>query len=213
MRNRINLNCLYSPGNNIVKFRKGEIIISKGKRPEGIFIIKKGLVKIQREISDEGNFTTEICGANDIIGLSEIMNDEIYNINVTCITSCELHFVTRKQFNKSITIAPELYIDLMRYLCNRIDNLEREILVHTGYDLSGRIMRLILILANKYSSSDSKSSGLRIDKSDLAQLLKTPEKSIDREISKLISDNIIRDSARGISIKNLSRLKAVCNEF
>lgn len=213
MRNRINLNCLYSPEKNLVKMKTGESLISKGKRPEGIYIIKKGLVKIQREISDDGNFTTEICGANDIIGLSEVMNNEVYNINVVCITNCELYFVTRKQFNRSISITPELYIDLMKYLCNRIDNLEKEILVHSSYELSDKIIRLILILSNKYSSSESKSSGLRINKSDLAQLLKTPKKSIDREISKLISENIINDSDSEISIKNLSRLKAVCNEF
>lgn len=213
MKNRINLNCLYSPDNNITKYKTGETIISKGVKPDGIYIIKKGLVKIQRELCGDGNFTTEICGVNDILGLSELMNNEIYNINATCITNCELYYVTRKQFNKNISITPELYIDLMRYLCNRIDNLEKDILVQSGFDLSERILRLILILSNKFSASEGRVSGLRIYKSDLAQLLKTPEKNIEKEISKLISENIIIDSDKGISIKNLGRLKAVCNEF
>lgn len=141
------------------------------------------------------------------------MNNEDYNFTATCLTSCELYFVSRKDFYESISISPEIYIDLMRYLCNRIENLENEILVQSGYNLHDKINRLMLILARKYSKSDKRSAGLMITKSDIAELLKIPERNLDKGISQLISDNIINYSDKGISIKNLKRLKAVCNEF
>ncbi|KAA0207810.1 Crp/Fnr family transcriptional regulator [Ignavibacteria bacterium CHB1] len=213
MENRIKLNSLYSPTNSLIKVKRGVSIILKGQKPDGIYIIKKGLVKIEREVFSEGNFTTEVCGSEDILGLSEIMNNEDYNFTATCLTSCELYFVSRKDFYESISISPEIYIDLMRYLCNRIENLENEILVQSGYNLHDKINRLMLILARKYSKSDKRSAGLMITKSDIAELLKIPERNLDKGISQLISDNIINYSDKGISIKNLKRLKAVCNEF
>lgn len=49
-------------------FKKGDIIIKEGQISDGVYFIKRGVVKIEKNGPNGRNFIINICGAGNIIG-------------------------------------------------------------------------------------------------------------------------------------------------
>lgn len=83
-------------------YRKGQVLFDEGDERHRLFILKKGLVKIERIDSTGSMFYLEFFKDNTVFPLSGLFTDETYVFSAEAMTDIEVCYVSMKVFEKIV---------------------------------------------------------------------------------------------------------------
>lgn len=83
-------------------YRKGQVLFDEGDERHRLFILKKGLVKIERIDSTGSMFYLEFFKDNTVFPLSGLFIDETYVFSAEAMTDIEVCYVSMKVFEKIV---------------------------------------------------------------------------------------------------------------
>lgn len=108
----------YSPGSHVVH---------QGERPEGLFIIREGVLRLRHEEEDGRSVVLGLLGPGGLVGLTESVNHSSSRFSVEALQESTLEVVPRAGLVRFLTRFPEAVIPLLVWeseeLERRIDEL------------------------------------------------------------------------------------------
>lgn len=187
---------------NVFNYKKNSTIIHDFEYSAGMFIIKKGFVKIYSINSAGSEDIVFILGKGLIFGVAPLFNNEKCGVFATAITDCEIEIIPKEVIKRELEHSVELNQAFILYLAQVGRMLNIKLLDFARKPLAERVALTLLILDRKLNLNGT----LAFSREDLANYMGTAVESLVRQLKKLKTENLISVKGRKITIIDYKRL-------
>ncbi len=98
---------------------KGATIFQQGDAPKGIFLVRKGAVRMTIR-GDKSEILMRIAHQGSLLGLPAVMSDHAYSLTAKASQACELGFVERQKVIELVRHKPALGMEIVQMLSDEV---------------------------------------------------------------------------------------------
>lgn len=191
-----------------ITVKRKAILFRQSSYPNGVYLLKKGKMKVYQLNYDGSIQILFIYGPGEIFGYRPILSGEYQPVTIAALEDCELEFIDRKYFlsflEKSITLSNQLLVSLSHefsILTNRIN-------VFAQRGIKERLALALLILNQKFKDpkSTDEISEIKLTRTDLANYVGTSAENLARTLNYFKEKKLIRVQGKSIFIENLENI-------
>lgn len=191
------------------KYRKDNMILIEEEVGSTMFIILSGRVKISR-ISDDGReVILSMLSDGDFFGEMSLLDGHTRSANVTASEESELLVIRREEFLQMLKDYPQIAINLLKELAQRIRKSDEHIKSLSLQDATGRVATTLLRIAEDsgmFRKGQVEISELPLQQ-DLANMAGTSRETISRVIKSLTEDGFLKKQGGKIIILDYERFR------
>jgi len=193
-----------------IEYRKKQTLFRENSFSKGVYLIRKGKVKIYKTNSDGKESIVYIYKKGDYFGYRPLLANEPHPVTAGAIDNVVVSFIPKHIFMEvledSSTLAQELLISLSREFSVWINKMT----IFSQYAVKRRVALSLLILSRMYETAGSGNKRLivSLSRDDFAGFVGTAKETLVRMLRIFKDEKII--SAKGTKIVIL-RPKALLN--
>lgn len=190
----------------VMSFKKGQVIFRENSKIEGVYCIKKGMIKLVKSLG-KGNVALELVGSSDVLDVLRSTNNK-YKQTAICITDTTLCFFLLEDWETNMLKDPKIlselnatYIAKYNYLADFIFNLKSK-------NMTGRVAATLLEIYEKHHFLDNYID-IALTRKDIAELSGTTPESVIKILNDFKKEKIIEIVGKKIKILNVAILKKI----
>jgi CRP/FNR family transcriptional regulator, cyclic AMP receptor protein len=171
---------------HVASFSEGSEIIAPDQPGESVYVILEGTVKICMNQPDGSEAVLTFLGPGDTVGEMSVLESCGRSASVVTTEPARLLWMDRATFNSCLQRMSPLAYNLLRTLASRLRFANEQIQALATDDLSRRLARQILALADRYGCSARLGEvriPLRLSSEDLAGLAGAPREQVEEVIA------------------------------
>jgi CRP-like cAMP-binding protein len=191
------------------KYSRGVQIFEQGNYPKGVFILKRGRVKIYQSASSGDEQIIAIHSVGEMFGYRPILSGERYPVSATTLEPCSILFIPKKDFVKVIGISPSLSNMLLRYLSREFTVWVNMMSIRSRTTAKERLLLNILVLSEHYREQGTWPIKIALPKSDLACLIGTSNETLARMLKILKQEKIVVSRGSRMEINGPEQLRKI----
>jgi CRP-like cAMP-binding protein len=195
---------LMSKGKDLIKAKKGEVIISQGDKVKDFIFLRVGLAKLTR-VSEGKEQLVGIARPKDFVGLLSLFSSPYHQYSITALDDSEFCIVELEVINKLVKENGKLAFSLLQ----RISQVS-DLLISTKLDIDNRQLRgriaYILSLFSKEVYNSTKFN-LPISRKEIGELIDMRVENVVRILSEFRKDKIISIEGTIIEILQPEKLE------
>lgn len=200
---------------NIIRFKKAQCIFYEGTRPQGIYCILQGKLKVVKLCPEGREQIINLVKEGDVLGLRCVMTKEEYTNSAITLEEADICYISKDKFFEIIQKNPSVNKLVIEYVCKKLDMLENKI-IHLSQRSVRERLAINLLLLNQYFGIP-KNNGILIDVSlsreEMANLVGTATETVIRLLSEFRRDGIVNFSGKKMTITNLANLRKITDVF
>jgi len=190
------------------RFRRGEVIFHQGDPGDSLHIIESGAVKIALPSPEGAEAIIATLRRGDFFGELALLDGAPRSATAAALEATETLVLSREQFRALIETAPGLRDALYAALAHELRRLTGHVEELHFLDLAGR---LAMRLARLARDVEPEAGGeVRLDwpftQEDLANMIGGTRQSVNRLLSGLVDDGLIRIERDTLVITDVERL-------
>lgn len=201
---------LFKKALKLKKVRKGKVLFHEGAYPKGVFILKRGKVKIFQRSQNGTEQIVYIYVPGDMFGYRPILSNDKHPASAMTMEESGIYFLSVDNFNKILIRSASFSNILLRNLSHEFSVLVNRIAAFGQRSVKERLALSLLMLSEKYQKSPREQNvEILLSRTDLASFVGTTIETVARVIGQLKQERIIATLGRKIVIidsKTLYRL-------
>lgn len=183
------------------EYIKGECLFKEQTLSKGIYIIKKGKVKIFQTNSDGKESIVYIYKKGDYFGYRPLLANEPHPVSAVAMDNAVVSFVSKEKFlsvlNTSNSLATELIVNLSKEFSVWINKMT----IFSQHSVKERVALSLLILHKVYQrNEDAKNVFIAINRDDFASFVGTAKETLVRMLRIFKDEKIITTKGTKIII-------------
>lgn len=191
-------------GTQLLRFERGEVMLWENEPCRGLFIIKRGCVKL---------FKTSVRGRELIIKVFEegatfnevpVFDHGVNPINVAALEESDVWVIDAETIHNNLKRHPDMARAVIKNLANNLRMLVEKVEELSFFQVTNRLARLINQLPENQLSGES---SVRITQDQLAARLGTVREVVARSLRELERSGAIQVERRTIVITDQSTLE------
>jgi CRP-like cAMP-binding protein len=192
------------------EFLKGEFLFKEKSYSKGIYIVKKGKIKIFQTNIEGKDSIVYIYKKGDYFGYRPILSADPHPVSAVAIDNSVVSFLPRENFLSLIRKSPSLSANLLSNLSKEFSVWINKMTIFSQYGVKERVALSLLILMRVYArdESDYKNAVIRLNRDDFASFVGTAKETLVRTLRVFKDEKFI--TARGTQIYVL-KPKALMN--
>lgn len=183
---------------------KRTILFTPDTPPQGLYLLKKGKVRLYKLNPGGKQFTLAILGDGNIFGEVEAFSTGSSNIYAETLEDTLICLLSRADFESLVQERPQLALKMIRVLSERLNEAE-EMLASLAY---GSVKKRLLHLLSKLGQNFGEAHGeyIRVNvpltHQDMAAMIGATRETVSATMAELVRQGVIRKSRfrRRISI-------------
>ena len=199
----------------LVSYKKDQKIGSSPENSQWVFFLEKGIIKASFFVEDG---TERILGyiieGSTFTKTGSLFKKDSENLVYETISSTTLYRIPTGFFLEKLKTDHKLLDDYLKYVTRNNMYLIDRILYQGSKGTGLRFIKWLLFMENYYGKNNGKYSliTIPITQDDMANFLHTTRESINKTISGLVKQKIIKTEKKHIHILNLQRLQKLGKE-
>jgi CRP-like cAMP-binding protein len=195
--------------------KKGKRIYLEGSFSKGVYVLRKGKVKIYQVNKDGKEQIAYIYGKGELIGYRPLLCNEAHPVSAVTLEDSVLSFIPQKVFLEVIHHSPALAHRLLVNLSHEFSVWINKITVFAQQPVRARVALSLLILNEKYRKSLDRKRlvSINLSREDLANYSGTTIESLVRMLRELKDEKIIESKGRKITILLPTRLEEIAETY
>ena len=190
-----------------VIFKKGETIAKQGSFASGLIYIRKGMVKLYKEGGDNNNLILNIFGDDELVGISSIYGDNVFNYSIVAIEKSEIFLIDISILKELIQTNAKFATAILKRSNRNTLRAYNQMYNLTHKQLNGRMASALIFLSNEvYESNKFK---LTLSRKDLADFTGMSTMGAIRVLNSFKTDKIITDQKGILEILDIEALKII----
>jgi CRP-like cAMP-binding protein len=163
---------------------EGDQIFAKGDPGSSMMAVLKGRVTISTPSPDGRQVVLTVMRDGDVFGEIALLDGKERTADASATTACELLVVPRRSFVSLLERRPELGIDLLVVLCERLRRTNEQVEDLAFLDLEARIAKVLVRLAeeNAAAGSRGKPVAVHISQRALGELVGGSRESVNKHL-------------------------------
>ncbi len=162
---------------------RGSVILSAGDLTDSLYIVLSGRLKVMMSDAEGKEVILSILGPGEFFGEMGLIDDSPRSASVVAMEACELLFISKRDFKKSLAENFEMNMAVMRGLVRRLREADRKIGSLALLDVYGRVARLLLDMSETVNGQ--KMVTKRLPKQDIAKMIGASREMVSRVMKDL----------------------------
>ncbi|MDH4129632.1 MAG: Crp/Fnr family transcriptional regulator [Spirochaetota bacterium] len=185
-----------------MEYLKGELLFKEKSYSKGVYIVRKGKVKIFQTNSEGKESIVYIYKKGDYFGYRPILADEPHPVSASAIDNVVISFIPRELFSNLLSRSSGLARKLLGVLSKEFSVWINKMTVFAQYGVKERVALSLLILNRVYQRTDesSKSISISINRDDFAAFVGTAKETLVRMLRIFKDEKIIITKGTKITI-------------
>lgn len=183
------------------QFKSGDFIFHTGAVPVGLYVIRKGIVKIELLTDDGHAHTVRLAGPGGLVGYRSFFSGDNYKKSAIAVEDCEVCFLPRSEAFQLFEAYPALALKLAKQLSDDLDHAENKWVDQIDKGASARIADALIFLDERFADSSW-------TRKEIAEWAGTTPETVIRTLAQFERENLISQNYRNFTILNKSGLLA-----
>lgn len=198
---------------NIIQFHhaKKSVVFNQGAKGEAVFVVRRGLVKLEEIMSDGDTRIVRIARKGEVVGLEAFLeNGESYNYDqtATALEDTEVCRIPHSVLNNLLDNEPGFYKTVMKEWHHQIEATNQVIVEFSTGTIKKRLAAVFMMLVEEAKKhSENQISLMLID--DLASLTGVTRESVSRVLSEFKRQDILTKTQNGKAVINENVLREI----
>lgn len=196
-------------------FAKGEPLFNEESYSKGVYMIRKGKVKIFQTNSDGKSSIVYIYKKGDYFGYRPLLADEPNPVSALAMEPVVVSFIPRDVFSTVLSTSSQLPRKLLEVLSKEFSVWINKLTVFSQYGVKERVALSLLILNRVYQRSDDseKTVVISIYRDDFAGFVGTAKETLVRMLRIFKDEKIITTKGTKIIILKHHTLMNMVSEM
>lgn len=177
------------------KVKKKTLIFSAGGDPDGIYLLKKGLIGLTYNSEEGGEHLLRIFKPGQFFGHRSLFAGDQYHANAICMEDSEIFFIERKKLFELLERNPKLSLQFLKNLAMELKHCETHRVMLTEKDVIERAAESIVYLMEI-------SENHKWTRNDIAKYCESTSTTIVKALAVLEEQNLIKQEGHKIIILN-----------
>jgi CRP-like cAMP-binding protein len=196
------------------EFSKNEFLFKEKSYSKGIYILRKGKVKIFQTNSEGKQSIVYIYKKGDFFGYRPLLAEEPHPVSAVALDSVVVSFIPRDLFlsllARSSTLAKRLLLPLSKEFSVWINKTT----IFSHHAVKERVALSLLILAKVYQQSDAKTKPvISLSRDDFAGFVGTAKETLVRMLRTFKDEKIITTKGTKIIVMKPRALQTMISEL
>lgn len=196
-------------GKDLIKAKKGEIIINQGEPIEHFIFLRVGLAKLTRITQDGKVQIVGIARPKDFVGLLSVFSSPNHQFSIVAIEDSDFCIVNFGLIKRLISENGAFAQSLLEKISQISDILINNRLEIDSRQIRGRIAYILCYFANDVYQSNT--FNLPVSRKEIAELIDMRIENVVRVLSEFRKDNIIKIEGTNIEILQPDKLEWIKN--
>lgn len=194
-------------------YKKNQVVFHEGTRPQGVFCINSGRVKIYKTGVEGKDQIIQILKSGDLMGYRAMLSEEQYPVSAETLEDTTLCFIPKSDFMGALTTNPELSKELIRSLSKDLSTMADSLTTLAQKPVRERLAGALTMLIETYDldAIEGSTEGINLTREDLANMVGTATETLIRLLHDFKEEELIETQGRKILIKNKEKLEKVAN--
>ncbi|MBZ5856563.1 response regulator [Flavihumibacter profundi] len=196
---------------NTNKYKKKQIIFSRGNRPTCLFYLKKGKVKLYKTNDDGKELVVDLYNEGDFLGYIALLENTNYKETAEAMEDAELTVIPKEEFEELINSNREVSRKFIQLLARNVSEKEEHLLKLAYNSLRKKVADALMAIYNKYNNAHNGTYSIDISRENLATIAGTATESLIRTLSDFKNEKLIEIKDGAITILNEKKLNSFLN--
>lgn len=192
----------------VVKFKKGDILIHEDEPFKGLYFICSGLSKVYQIRSNQQEFILGLGQQGSIIGIDSIISKSAYPHSVKALNDVDAYFLNADEVLNLFETNKQLRYEFIRELCSDINKIENRITSILNKKIKGQLAEILLISSD---FDNNNSAVVKLSITDISKLIGTTQNYIYKIISDFVQHKLVKVENKKIKIINSNELSAIAS--
>ena len=189
----------------IARYATGDVIVAKGDPGDSMMAVLQGRVSISTTSEDGRQVVLSALGVGDVFGEIALLDGKERTADVTALTDCEILIVPRRSLWSLLERRPDLCIDLMLVLCERLRHTTEQVEDLAFLHLESRMAKALLRLLEESGAGQTRAA-IRISQRALGELVGGSRESVNKHLNAWKELGIVSIEKGGIVIRDAAAL-------
>jgi len=187
-------------------YKKGQEIFLEDHRPNGIFCLNSGKVKLVKLGAEGKEKIVRLSGPGDLVGYKAVISNSTYSATAIALSDVKICYIPKSFFLNMLSKDGKLSFEFTQLLCRNLSDIESEMVGIAYKSVRERLAEALLLLQEKYKSQTDTPNILSITREDLATLIGTAKETVIRLLSDFKEEGIVGSLGRKIVLKDQEAL-------
>jgi CRP-like cAMP-binding protein len=202
-----------SDNKTCVVFKKGQIIMHEGNKPNGVYCIQSGKCKTHKLGIEGKEQIIRFAKTGDLLGYRSILSDEPLSASITALEDTKSCFIPKQELFEILEINPQFSMELMKIACHELGEAGKIITNLAQKTVRERLAEMLLILEKTFGITSEGNIDVSLTREEIANLVGTATESTIRLLSEFKEDELIILKGRKIKLINKPKLAKIGNVF
>ena len=192
----------------VLKIKKKQVLYNMYDNPRGVYVIKKGKIKIEQVSYDGSTQILFVYATGEAFGFRPLLSKELHPVNAVALEDCELEFIAAEHFLEMLRTSLTLSNLLLESLSHEFTVLINRINLFAQRGIKERLAFALLVLNEKYRQSNdlTVASEIKINRTDLANYAGTSLENLVRTLKYFRERKLVSVNGKSIYILNFESL-------
>jgi len=190
------------------QYKAGEVIFWEKDVGNLMYIIRDGLVKIERRERWGKVKTLALLGAGECFGEMAIFGEGIRSATARVLEDSDMLVIDRESFMDVLQRNAQVAFNMIRVLCRRLAAADTQITDIAFKNVNGRVASQLLALSDQYGveKEGAKTINLTLTHQDIAEMVGTNRESVSRALGAFRREGSIVMRGRKIVVLDVKAL-------
>lgn len=190
-------------------FKKGQVMMHEGARPQGVYCIHRGKLKFYRLGSEGKEQIIRFASSGDLVGYRSILSDEPISASVAAMDDTFACYIPKSSFFEVIEQDPKFSLNLLHSSCHELGEAGKIITSLAQKTVRERLAEVFLILRATFGEDEEGYLDIQLSREEIANMVGTATESAIRLITGLKKDELIETKGKRVRILKRERLREV----
>lgn len=194
-------------------YKKGQPIFEEGKKPQGIYCLREGKVKVFKISLDGREQITRILFPGELLGLKAVLSGSTYSVSSAALEDSVLCFINKLDFFQLMLKYPEFSKAIIISLSKLLEQAEFRMISLAHKPVRERLAETLLFLNRAFhpTAPSYPKTYLNMTRQDIANIIGTAPETVIRLLHEFKEMKLIEIRGRKIYISNIHGLRKIAN--
>jgi CRP-like cAMP-binding protein len=196
-----------------LEFKEKQVLFREYSHSKGVYIIRKGKVKIYKSNPDGKDSIVYIYRKGDYFGYRPLLANEPHPTSAAAIDNVVVTFVPVNVFNELLERSPLFAKNLLTSLSKEFSVWINKVSVFSHHTVKERVALSLLILGRVYRRDNSKTTTISLNRDDFAGYVGTAKETLVRMLRVFKDEKIIETKSTKITLLKPKALEKILGNY
>ena len=190
------------------RYKAGDVIVAKGDPGDSMMAVLSGSVSVDAPSPDGRQVVLSVLRVGEVFGEIALLDGKERTADVVALTDCEILIVPRRSLWSLIEHRPDMCIDLMLVLCDRLRRTNEQVEDLAFLHLESRMAKALLRLLEESGEPPTRAgpAAVRISQRALGERVGGSRESVNKHLNAWKELGIVSIEKGAIVIRDVAAL-------